>query len=163
MSLLASLTEAQLHPGAASSLIPSGWQPATDVAVDFDGVQLHNGNLLRVSRVQKAPAIAFKAESDASPDALYTLMLIDPDAPTPADPKFAFWRHWVVRSVKPGVNVSGKTLTEFLAPGPKPEYVFATLSSHLKDLSLTAVALTPTDTCSSSSANRPDSPSKRTM
>lgn len=50
-------------------------------------------------------------------------MLIDPDAPTPEDPKFAFWRHWVVSGLKPGAEAPGTTLTEFLAPGPKPEYV----------------------------------------
>lgn len=50
-------------------------------------------------------------------------MLIDPDAPTPEDPKFAFWRHWVVSGLKPGAAATGTTLTEFLGPGPKPEYV----------------------------------------
>lgn len=49
-------------------------------------------------------------------------MLIDPDAPTPDDPKFAFWRHWVVSDLT-SADVDGKILTEYLSPGPKPEYV----------------------------------------
>jgi phosphatidylethanolamine-binding protein len=57
------------------------------------------------------------------------LLLVDPDAPTPDDPKFAFWRHWVVSRLKPltsatGIVAEGKPpLTEYLGPGPKDEYV----------------------------------------
>lgn len=54
-------------------------------------------------------------------------MLIDPDAPTPDDPKFAYWRHWVVSHI-PSTSLSsanilstGMTLTQYLAPGPKDE------------------------------------------
>lgn len=52
-------------------------------------------------------------------------MLVDPDAPTPEDPKFAFWRHWVISGLQPGRGggAAATALTEFLGPGPKPEYV----------------------------------------
>lgn len=59
------------------------------------------------------------------------LMLVDPDAPTPDDPKFAFWRHWVLPGLQPLRDVDGvvgetkPALTEYLAPGPKDEYVYA--------------------------------------
>jgi phosphatidylethanolamine-binding protein (PEBP) family uncharacterized protein len=54
-------------------------------------------------------------------------MLIDPDAPTPDDPKFAYWRHWVVTNISSdeidssNIVKAGKTLTQYLAPGPKDE------------------------------------------
>lgn len=58
-------------------------------------------------------------------------MLIDPDAPTPDDPKFGYWRHWVVTNIPFDCKSSaredddiiqrGRTLTPFLAPGPKDE------------------------------------------
>lgn len=48
--------------------------------------------------------------------------MADPDAPTPDDPKFAYWRHWVVSNIDLRESAStGKVLTEFLAPGPKDE------------------------------------------
>ncbi|KAH7038292.1 phosphatidylethanolamine-binding protein [Microdochium trichocladiopsis] len=49
--------------------------------------------------------------------------MIDPDAPTPADPKFAFWRHFVVPGLRPGEDVvkHGNVVTEYLAPGPKED------------------------------------------
>lgn len=54
-------------------------------------------------------------------------MLVDPDAPTPDDPKFAFWRHWVVTGLQPLSGDSGQVaetkppITKYLAPGPKDE------------------------------------------
>lgn len=55
----------------------------------------------------------------------YTLLLVDPDAPTPDEPKFAYWRHWVVSGLMPGrESGSKKVLTEYLGPGPKDEYVY---------------------------------------
>jgi phosphatidylethanolamine-binding protein (PEBP) family uncharacterized protein len=65
---------------------------------------------------------------DNAPESLsYTLLLVDPDAPTPDDPKFAYWRHWVVSGLKPSAGAEGKILTEYLGPGPKDEY-----ASHLQ-------------------------------
>lgn len=59
--------------------------------------------------------------------ATYTLMMIDPDAPTPDDPKFAFWRHWVVTGLRPlsgdssVVAATKFPATEYHPPGPKAE------------------------------------------
>jgi phosphatidylethanolamine-binding protein len=63
-------------------------------------------------------------ETNASASTTYTLLLIDPDAPTPDDPNFAYWRHWVITSIPAGssdVAQSGKILTEYLGPGPKDD------------------------------------------
>jgi phosphatidylethanolamine-binding protein (PEBP) family uncharacterized protein len=55
------------------------------------------------------------------------LLLVDPDAPTPDDPKFAFWRHWVLPGLRPLSGDEGlvaqvqPALTEYLGPGPKDE------------------------------------------
>ncbi|KAL5382680.1 hypothetical protein PMIN06_002224 [Paraphaeosphaeria minitans] len=48
--------------------------------------------------------------------------MIDPDAPTPDDPKFAYWRHWVVTRIPSDATVAaGEALTQYLAPGPKDD------------------------------------------
>lgn len=53
-------------------------------------------------------------------------MLVDPDAPTPDDPKFAFWRHWVLDGLQPNGSAAATetkpAVTGYLAPGPKDEY-----------------------------------------
>lgn len=58
----------------------------------------------------------------------YTLMMVDPDAPTPDDPKFAFWRHWIVTGLQPPsgessvVSISNlHPVTQYHPPGPKAE------------------------------------------
>lgn len=63
------------------------------------------------------------SQANTSVTTTYTLLLIDPDAPTPDDPKFAYWRHWVVSTIPANASgaASGKTLTEYLGPGPKDD------------------------------------------
>ncbi|KFA53801.1 hypothetical protein S40293_01732 [Stachybotrys chartarum IBT 40293] len=118
MALQASLEKAKLVPGSAETLIPKDFQPTTTLKVDFGGKAVELGNLLRVSEVKTAPSVSFAAEvkpalitsltarvdifqPNASPSASYLLLLVDPDAPTPDDPKFAFWRHWVLPGLQP--------------------------------------------------------------
>lgn len=59
---LTSLQKANLVPGAASSLIPSSFTPSADLAVSFGDVEVHMGNMLRVSAVQQRPSLTFKLE-----------------------------------------------------------------------------------------------------
>ncbi|KAJ6789894.1 hypothetical protein PWT90_03408 [Aphanocladium album] len=120
-ALITSLEKAKLVPGSAASLIPVSFTPAADLSVSFGDARVQLGNMLRVSQVQQKPEIGFRLNAGAGTDGSYLAMLIDPDAPTPEDPKFAFWRHWVVSGLKPGATAAGTTLTEFLGPGPKPE------------------------------------------
>lgn len=54
-------------------------------------------------------------------------MLVDPDAPTPDDPKFAFWRHWIINGLEPlsgeGTIVAATkpAATAYHPPGPTKE------------------------------------------
>ncbi|EKD17142.1 uncharacterized protein L3040_005363 [Drepanopeziza brunnea f. sp. 'multigermtubi'] len=57
----------------------------------------------------------------------YTLLLVDPDAPTPEDPKFAYWRHWIVTGLTGSTSQDAAlAATAYLGPGPKD----ATASPH---------------------------------
>lgn len=60
------------------------------------------------------PKFAYKAE----PDTLYTLAMVDPDAPSRAEPSLREILHYIAVNV-PGNDVSkGETLAEYI--GPKP-------------------------------------------
>ncbi|EGR51414.1 uncharacterized protein TRIREDRAFT_104288 [Trichoderma reesei QM6a] len=126
-ALSASLSSANLVPGPAQALVPPDFKPTTRLSISFDGKDVELGNLFRVSEVKLAPFVSFEAEPNAPEDASYMLLLVDPDAPTPDDPKFAFWRHWVLPGLKPLAGAEGivaqtkPVLTEYLAPGPKDE------------------------------------------
>jgi phosphatidylethanolamine-binding protein (PEBP) family uncharacterized protein len=128
-SLLDSLKSANLLP---SAIIPSTFTPTLDLNVKFSssGLSPENGSLARVSEVKEQPIISVSSSSKSSSSATttYTFMMIDPDAPTPDDPKFGYWRHWVVASIPlpssssiDDITANGKTLTPYLAPGPKDE------------------------------------------
>lgn len=123
--LFSSLRAANLLP---SPLIPSNFNPIYNLTVGFPATTPENGSLVRKGKVQEQPTITITPRSPSSSTSQHTLTLalLDPDAPTPADPKYAFWRHWLVTGI-PGAETSsfgieaGKTLTQWLAPGPKDD------------------------------------------
>jgi len=127
-ALLDSLKSAKLLP---SAIIPDNFTPALDLSVTFpSGLAPERGSLARVSQVKEQPMISISSSQPTSSTATYTFMMIDPDAPTPDDPKFGYWRHWVVASIpsqsasttsSDDITARGKTLTQYLAPGPKDE------------------------------------------
>ncbi|KAL3458759.1 phosphatidylethanolamine-binding protein [Aspergillus heterothallicus] len=120
-ALSSTLAAANLVPGSAP-LIPDDFKPTTELEIAFGEKAVSLGNLFRVSEVKSAPTVSFAKEENASDAQTYTLLLVDPDAPTPDDPKFAYWRHWVVSGLKPSDGGSeGKVLTEYLGPGPKDD------------------------------------------
>lgn len=125
-ALKASLVKANLSPGSAVSIIPESFKPTTKLGVSFAGKDLDLGNWFRKGEVQGKPDITFQAEQGAPSSASYLLILTDPDAPTPDNPQFAFWRHWVLPGLQPlseGTVVASTkpALTEYLGPGPKDE------------------------------------------
>ena len=125
-TLVESLKSAQLLP---SAIIPGNFNPILDLGVTFpSGLAPQQGTLARVSQIKEQPRISISSPQPLS-NLTYTFMMIDPDAPTPDDPKFAYWRHWVVTSIpspsasasSDDIIASGTTLTQYLAPGPKDE------------------------------------------
>ncbi|KAI5926509.1 phosphatidylethanolamine-binding protein [Camillea tinctor] len=125
-ALAGSLAKANLVPGPAAGLIPDNFVPTTKLNIAFGDRAVELGNFFRAGECKQAPAITFAPEAGAPPDTSYGFILIDPDAPTPNDPKFAFWRHWVLSGLRPqadgAVDLASKpALTEYLGPGPKDE------------------------------------------
>ncbi|KFH48762.1 OV-16 antigen-like protein [Hapsidospora chrysogenum ATCC 11550] len=133
-ALLSTLEKAKLVPGSAESLIPPGFKPTTKLGIAFHERQVELGNLFRTSECKSPPSITFEPENanegecvykDGVSGASYMLLLVDPDAPTPDDPKFAFWRHWILPGLQPaGQAAATQTkapLTAYLGPGPKDD------------------------------------------
>lgn len=73
------------------------------------------GNVLKPSDVRSIP-IEVKWQTEEN--ALYTLCLTDPDAPTRSKPEFREWHHWLVVNI-PGNNIAaGDTLSAYIGSGP---------------------------------------------
>ena len=88
------------------------------VAVEYPGgLKLETGAVLTPTQVKDVPTAGWGGEEGT----LYTLMLIDADAPSRADPKLRHWLHWLVVNI-PGSRVGeGEQLFEYVGSGPPPE------------------------------------------
>jgi len=68
-------------------------------------------------------------------DALQTVVLIDPDAPSKSDPTRRSWLHWLVVNVRDNNVDSGKTVVSYNGPSPPKgsgphRYIILTFSQN---------------------------------
>uniref|UniRef100_A0A8C3LTI9 Phosphatidylethanolamine binding protein 4 n=1 Tax=Chrysolophus pictus TaxID=9089 RepID=A0A8C3LTI9_CHRPC len=75
----------------------------------------------RISREWGSPRVLYP---QAKKSKKYVVMLVDPDAPSRANPRSRFWRHWLLTDV-PGAELRtgelrGRVLTEYARPTPPP-------------------------------------------
>lgn len=90
-------------------------KPKSRATVSYpSGVKAELGNELTPTQVKDQPTISWDAEAGA----LYTLLLVDPDAPSRTDPKFREVLHWCVINI-PGSSVAdGQVIAEYVGAGP---------------------------------------------
>uniref|UniRef100_A0A2H8TMS0 Phosphatidylethanolamine-binding F40A3.3 n=1 Tax=Melanaphis sacchari TaxID=742174 RepID=A0A2H8TMS0_9HEMI len=82
-----------------------------------NGAKALLGNELKPIKVKDQPSVSWNAD----PNSFYTLCLVDPDAPSRAEPTNKEWNHWLVGNI-PGENVGlGETLTGYVGSGPPPK------------------------------------------
>ncbi|XP_011352257.1 protein D2 isoform X3 [Ooceraea biroi] len=79
-----------------------------------NNIKVEIGKVLTPTLVKDQPTVQWDAEANA----LYTLCMTDPDAPSRENPKFREWHHWLVGNI-PGSDVSkGEVLSEYVGSGP---------------------------------------------
>ncbi|KAK0427306.1 hypothetical protein QR680_010160 [Steinernema hermaphroditum] len=89
------------------------------------GFDVNLGNEATPGEVQTAPRVSWPAEKKS----LYSLFMIDPDAPSRESPSMHEFLHWMVVNI-PGSKVAkGDTLIDYFPPTPPPgtgphRYVF---------------------------------------
>jgi len=91
-----------------------------DVPADFAQVVFKGelnvkyiGQTIEANKTQQPPEVYFKADNDK----LYTVVMVDPDAPSRGNPKARNWLHWVVCNI-PGSQVScGETCVTYVGVG----------------------------------------------
>jgi phosphatidylethanolamine-binding protein (PEBP) family uncharacterized protein len=95
------------------------------------------GNTLKPSETQEAPQINL-AFSESEPEASYTLVVTDPDAPTKGDKKWSEYAHFILSGIKAKPSEgevthvdynAATTLLPYTGPAPPPKtgkhrYVF---------------------------------------
>lgn len=116
---LKSFQEHQVVPDVIDSA------PTEVVNIAYGDLQVKEGNVLTPTQVQNKPQLSWNSDANA----LYTVCMTDPDAPSRKEPTFREWHHWLVVNV-PGSNVNeGEVLSDYIGSGPPPgtglhRYVF---------------------------------------
>ncbi|ENN74880.1 hypothetical protein HUJ04_007282 [Dendroctonus ponderosae] len=78
------------------------------------GAKANMGKILTPTQVSGQPTIKWNSD----PNSFYTIVMVDPDAPSRANPFMREWNHWIVGNV-PGDDISkGEVLTAFVSSGP---------------------------------------------
>lgn len=72
------------------------------------------GEELTPRDVKNPPSVTWQSK----PDDFYTLVMIDPDAPSKKDPKFGEVNHWLVVNIKGSDVTTGNVIKEYLGSGP---------------------------------------------
>lgn len=79
-----------------------------------NGAVVNLGNELRPTQTKDAPNVTWEAEKNT----FYTLMMVDPDAPSRANPLYREIRHWLVMNIPESDVKEGDEVVEYIGSGP---------------------------------------------
>nr|QLM02235.1 mother of FT and TFL1 [Bocconia frutescens] len=103
--------------------------PTVELAVYYGSMKITNGCKLKPSAVSDMPLVQLNAHSRTLSSNLYTLVMTDPDAPTPSEPSMKEWLHWIVVDIPEGLDSSkGREVVPYMEPRPPigiHRYVFS--------------------------------------
>ncbi|OVA01766.1 Phosphatidylethanolamine-binding protein PEBP [Macleaya cordata] len=89
--------------------------PSVSISVYYGAKHLTNGCDVKPSLACDPP----KVHISGHPDHLYTLVMTDPDAPSPSEPTMREWLHWIVVDIPGGTNPSqGQEVVGYMGPRP---------------------------------------------
>ncbi|XP_054153623.1 protein D3-like [Oppia nitens] len=108
--------------------------PVNTVQITYNNSKsVEFGNELTPTQVSDEPVVHWPAKRNA----LYTLVMVDPDAPSRQSPELRSFKHWEIINI-PGDNVrSGQTVAEYWGSAPpkdtgKHRYVFLVYEQHCR-------------------------------
>ncbi|KAJ4977411.1 hypothetical protein NE237_002517 [Protea cynaroides] len=103
------------------------FSPSTEFTVHYGSKQVANGCEIKPSATANKPKV--RISGSRLSNKLYTLIMTDPDAPSPSEPTMREWLHWIVVDIPEGLDASkGKEIVPYMGPAPPigiHRYVFA--------------------------------------
>ncbi|KAK6264820.1 Phosphatidylethanolamine-binding protein - like 6 [Theobroma cacao] len=91
--------------------------PAAELTVHYSTKQVHNGCDIKPSSAADKPHVRILSPVVSS--SLYTLVMVDPDAPTPSEPRLREWLHWIVVDIPEGHDATkGREMVPYMGPQP---------------------------------------------
>ncbi|KDP41127.1 hypothetical protein JCGZ_03618 [Jatropha curcas] len=89
--------------------------PSVTMSVYYGSKHVTNGCDVKPSTASNPPKLTISGH----PNDLYTLVMTDPDAPSPSEPSMREWVHWVVADIPGGTNpTKGKEILSYVGPRP---------------------------------------------
>ncbi|XP_022735469.1 protein MOTHER of FT and TFL1 [Durio zibethinus] len=89
--------------------------PTVTMSVYYGSKHVTNGCDIKPSTAINPPKVSIDGHSDE----FYTLVMTDPDAPSPSEPSMREWIHWIVSDIPGGTNpTQGKEILQYMGPRP---------------------------------------------
>ncbi|KAL6847754.1 hypothetical protein ACP4OV_021882 [Aristida adscensionis] len=89
--------------------------PSISMTVAYGPKDISNGCLLKPSAAAAPPLVRISGRRND----LYTLIMTDPDAPSPSDPTMREYLHWIVANIPGGTDASkGEEVVPYMGPRP---------------------------------------------
>ncbi|CBI15548.3 hypothetical protein VitviT2T_025789 [Vitis vinifera] len=89
--------------------------PTINMSVYYGAKHVTNGCDVKPSLTVNPPKVTLSGH----PDEFYTLVMTDPDAPSPSEPSMREWVHWIVADIPGGTNATrGKEALPYVGPRP---------------------------------------------
>ncbi|KAK4750814.1 hypothetical protein SAY87_004296 [Trapa incisa] len=85
--------------------------PMAGMTINYGMKHINNGCQIKPSMAADAPKVTISGNSDE----LYTLVMTDPDAPSPSEPTMREWVHWYVASLSSSAR---KEILAYMGPRP---------------------------------------------
>ncbi|CAO3699329.1 unnamed protein product [Rhizopus stolonifer] len=116
MNISNALKKAEITP----NIVPEGFSSSTLLDIKYPkGSDVALGNFIKPSDSDEAPEVNFVVPDQ---DSQYTLLMVDPDAPSKENPKFSPYRHWVVVNIPGSSNLaSAQHISKYIGPAPPPK------------------------------------------
>ncbi|KAL1746006.1 phosphatidylethanolamine-binding protein [Schizophyllum fasciatum] len=125
------LSESFYPSGVFSIVFPSGKQVTIGEEIPLEDTVDEPGIIFSPMSVAE-PGTGEALAGAAAQEATYTLAMLDPDAPSRAEPKYKSFRHWVITGLKAPAITSTTTknlaalkmkaaTTPYRPPGPRPD------------------------------------------
>ncbi|KAL6626590.1 hypothetical protein ACP70R_030316 [Stipagrostis hirtigluma subsp. patula] len=89
--------------------------PSVSMTVAYGPKDISNGCLLKPSATAAPPLVRISGRRSD----LYTLIMTDPDAPSPSDPTMREYLHWIVTNIPGGMDAAkGEEVVAYMGPRP---------------------------------------------
>lgn len=83
-----------------------------NINIQYNETRLNYDDKATIEETRNSPLVSY----DKDPNKWYTLMMVDPDAPSPSNPEYRYWLHWLV--VNQSTKSDGNIINEYNGPDP---------------------------------------------